>query len=228
MEPDKLGGHNHETHSPPLAESLKLAGFLLVLPLLMMASFQAMACPAGSNNGATHTPSVPDHCFSDKSNGIRNTTGLPPESCRCRSWATVRFSTLGGENSFQVNIVDGDGNQIQPTATWPYPGGLRIDYEIVINDTVNKDYLTMSADLQAVAVPASRLVTGGPGGSPMPGIRDGDNNVTFRITGGSFMSSDIAAIFGGGEAMLPHMAHPFTISGESRSINRTIAFSSTE
>ncbi len=187
----------------------------------MTVSLQAMACPTGSNNGATHRPSVPDRCFSDKTSGIRNTTGLPPEFCRCRSWATVWFSTLGG-NSFQVNIVDGAGTQIQPTATWPYPGGLRVDYEIVINDTAHPGYLTMTQDLQAAAVPVSRITTGGPGGGPLPGFREGANTVIFRLTAGGFLSSDISAIFGGGEAMLPHFAHPFTINGESTSVTRTV------
>ncbi len=186
-----------------------------------------MACPAGSNNGATYTPAVPDQCFSDKASGIRNTTGLPPEFCRCRSWATVWYSTLGGDNSFQVNIVDGAGTQIQPTTIWPYPGGLQLNYDVVINGTVNSGYLTLSSDVQASEWPVSGLTTGGPGGGPMAGVVDGSNEVTFRLTGGEFMSSDISAIFGGGEAMLPHIAHPFTINGESTSITRTITLGGT-
>ena len=150
------------------------------------------------------------------------------EYCRCRSWATVWYSTLGGDNSFQVNIVDGTGTQIQPTTTWPYPGGLGINYEIVINGTVNRGYFMMTQDVQAFGFPVSRLRTGGPGGGPMPGVINGDNEVTFRLTAGGFVSTDTSAIFGGGEAMLPHVAHPYTINGESTSITQTITFGGTE
>ncbi len=199
----------------------------MALPLLMMVSLQAVACPTSSNNGATYTPPLPDRCFSDRANGTR-VAGFPDEFCRCRSWATVWYSTLGGDPSFQVNIVDGAGTQIQPTPTWPYPGGIGINYDIVINGTVNPGYLTMSQDIQAVAVPVSRLRTGGPSDGPMLGVRDGSNEVTFRLTSGGFQSSDVSVIFGGGEAMLPHFAHPYTINGESTSITRTITLTSTE
>ena len=210
----------------PTARLPALAARLLLLPLLLTAPPSA-AFPAGSGNGATYNPPFPNRCFSDKAGGVR-APGFPDEFCRCRSWATVWYSTLGGNNSFQVNIVDASGQQIDPTATWPYPGGMGINYELIINGTVNRGYLTLMSDIQAGAVPVSRLLTGQPGGGPMPGVTDGANEVTFRLTAGAFLSTDIEAIFGGGEAMLPHVAHPFTINGESTRLTQNIMLSTTD
>ena len=186
-----------------------------------------LACPSGSNNGATYSPPVPDFCFTDKDNGVR-TPGYPSDFCRCRSWAVVWYHQAA--ENFQVNILDGAGAQVQVEpadagTAWPYPGGLRVNYKVEVNGTFNEGHhLIISQDLPSKAVNARNLLTtGGPGDTPLNGIVDpGCNTMKFMITGGRFQSTNFSMIFGGGTARLPFMVHPYTLDGDTTSATAEI------
>jgi len=55
------------------------------------------------------------------------------------------------------------------------------------------------------------------GGQPLAGVNDsGCNTVTFRITGGGFVSSNLDMLFGTSQARPPFLAYPYSLNGNQR------------